>query len=141
MTRHVPELRCPECRGGAMREESHGDVVVDRCTCGALWCDGRELDEYEEQLAYSVKLQLERSRREPLHGPPLRCPRCDTNTLLPVTAYGLAFATCERCHGHFLTAAQHAQWDRERERRSRAGESVAGDVAYFFLQLLGGLQW
>lgn len=125
-----------------MRKERHGDVVVDRCRCGGLWCDGRELDAYEERLGHSATLRLERAPRTPRNGPPLRCPRCEADTLLPVSAHGLAFATCERCHGHSLTAPQLAAFEQTLARRSSGGSgSILVDVVASVLEVLFRGPW
>ena len=39
-------MRCPKC-GTAMKEEQHGQVLVDRCgskSCGGIYFDGGELE-------------------------------------------------------------------------------------------------
>lgn len=39
-------MRCPKC-GSSLKEESYGEVLVDRCTskaCGGIYLDGGELE-------------------------------------------------------------------------------------------------
>jgi hypothetical protein len=39
-------MRCPKC-GSALKEQSHGSVVIDRCTskkCGGIYLDAGELE-------------------------------------------------------------------------------------------------
>ena len=95
-------LTCPAC-SAPLRAERHLGIEIDLCTgCHGIWFDAGELEMYRAQRRPEAGVQRTGFRPDSTR-PAQRCPRCESETLLPGNgAGGHTLSVCSGCRGAFV---------------------------------------
>ncbi len=124
---------CPQC-SGALESYRLPTVTVERCEkCTGVWFDPGEFVQYRRyvELGLMGRSGAYLGFRPDESVEPLRCPKCEQNTLQwGEIQSGYALAQCDRCGGHWVAQAvveemqrrADAQYMQEPEAQARKWE-------------------